>query len=180
MFFLGTFYFQRVAGHDPLVTGLLFLPVALAVMAGASSAGRLVGRLGGRAVAGGGLVVAGIGFVVPAAWTTTLGTAIGVTVGSLGIGALFVVAAATALAQVAPQDAGVASGLLSTFHEFGAATGAAVSSSLVAAGLAAGDGTGFPWGTLAWVAVAAAVVVALLLPRAPHPDRASLTPEVAA
>ncbi|MGH8940573.1 MAG: MFS transporter, partial [Actinomycetes bacterium] len=35
VFFLGTFYLQSTAGHGPLTTGLLFLPVAAATMAGA-------------------------------------------------------------------------------------------------------------------------------------------------
>ena len=42
VFFLGTFYFQRSAGHGPLATGLLFLPIALATVTGANL------RSGGR------------------------------------------------------------------------------------------------------------------------------------
>ncbi|MFD0851458.1 MFS transporter, partial [Actinomadura adrarensis] len=47
VFFLGTFYFQHARGYNALHTGLLFLPVALATMAGANLTGRVIGRLGG-------------------------------------------------------------------------------------------------------------------------------------
>jgi EmrB/QacA subfamily drug resistance transporter len=46
VFFLGSFYFQNYRGYNALQTGLLFLPVALATMAGATVAGRVLARLG--------------------------------------------------------------------------------------------------------------------------------------
>ncbi len=54
VFFLGTFYLQQSEGHGPLATGLLFLPVALATMAGAQLGGRLIGRTGARRARRGG------------------------------------------------------------------------------------------------------------------------------
>ncbi|RZT85581.1 EmrB/QacA subfamily drug resistance transporter [Pseudonocardia sediminis] len=172
IFFLGTFYFQQSAGHGPLVTGLLFLPIALATMTGANLGGRLIGRLGARALGAGGMVVAAIGLLVPALWTTTLATTIGVSFGAFGIGALFVVASATALGQVAHEEAGIASGLLSTFHEFGASIGVATVSSIAALSLSAGAGdAGFQqaFGAAAAAAlVAAAVGFALIPARSAH------------
>jgi EmrB/QacA subfamily drug resistance transporter len=67
VFFLGSFYFQRHLGYDALRTGLLFLPVALATMAGATIAGRILARLGPRRLGAAGLVIGGIGMGVAAA-----------------------------------------------------------------------------------------------------------------
>ena len=61
VFFLGTFYLQQSEGHGPLATGLLFLPVALATMAGAQLGGRLLGRIGARPLGVAGLLVAAAG-----------------------------------------------------------------------------------------------------------------------
>ncbi|MGH3468025.1 MAG: MFS transporter, partial [Thermocrispum sp.] len=46
VFFLGSFALQHARGFGALATGLLFLPVALATMAGAQLAGQLIGRFG--------------------------------------------------------------------------------------------------------------------------------------
>ena len=67
----------------------------------------------------------------------------GISLAAAGTGALFVVASATALGQVAPHEAGLASGIVSTFHEFGAALGAAVVSSIAATSLAGTSPAGF-------------------------------------
>ncbi|WP_154795493.1 MFS transporter [Occultella kanbiaonis] len=166
VFFLGTFYFQQSAGHGPLATGLLFLPVALATMAGANLGGRLIARVGARQLGAGGMLIAAGGLLVPALWTTTAATTIGVTFGAFGIGALFVVASATALGQVGPQEAGVASALLSTFHEFGASLGVATVSSIAALSLAGGGDAGFRQAFIAAAiaAVVAAVISAVVIP----------------
>ncbi|GAB3244662.1 MFS transporter [Nocardioides dilutus] len=166
VFFLGTFYLQEAEDHGPLATGLLFLPVALATMAGATVGGRLIGRTGARPMGVAGLLVAAAGLSVPAVSLSTVTTVVAVSVGSAGLGALFVVAAATALGQVAPEEAGVASGVLSTSHELGSSLGAAVVSGVAAASLIAGTGSGFERGYLVAAAVAAgsAVVAAAVIP----------------
>ena len=51
VFFLSSFYFQDYRRYDALRTGLLFLPVALATMVGANLAGRVISRVGARALA---------------------------------------------------------------------------------------------------------------------------------
>lgn len=169
VFFLGTFYFQHALGYGPLVTGLLFLPVALATMLGANAGGRVIARLGARRLAVAGLVIAAVGLGVPAVVMHPVTVVAGVTVASVGTGILFVVSAATALGQVAPHEAGVAAGIVSTFHEFGASLGAAVISSVAAASLAGHTLSGFANGFIlaATTAVVAAVVAAVLTPGAP-------------
>jgi EmrB/QacA subfamily drug resistance transporter len=164
VFFLGTFYFQHARGYGALHTGLLFLPVAVATMLGANLTGRMIGRVGARPLAVGGLVVAAVGMAVPAGSMHPAVVVAGVTFAAAGTGAMFVVASATALGQVAPHEAGIASGIVSTFHEFGASIGAAAVSSVAAASLAGNTLTGFADGfVLAAVAAAVAAVVAGLL-----------------
>jgi EmrB/QacA subfamily drug resistance transporter len=171
VFFLGTFYLQQVAGHGPLVTGVLFLPVAFATMAGAHLGGRFIGRAGGRAIGTGGLLVAAAGLLVPAVSPGTLSTVVAVSLGSAGLGTLFVVASATALGSVDPMQAGIASGILSTFHELGASLGAAVMSGVAAASLTAGTSAGFERAYLvaAGVAAVSALLTAGLVPGRPSP-----------
>ena len=170
VFFLGTFYFQQSAGHGPLTTGLLFLPIALATMTGANLGGRLIARHGARTLGASGMTLAAIGLLAPALWPTTLATTVGVSFGAFGIGALFVVASATALGQIGPEEAGIASGLLSTFHEFGASIGVATVSSIAALSLVAGGGdAGFQQAFLfaAVAAVVAAVISVIAIPPRP-------------
>ncbi|MDN5892426.1 MFS transporter [Arthrobacter sp. AOP36-A1-22] len=178
VFFLGTFYFQQYAGFGPLATGLLFLPVALATMAGAQTAGKLVGRLGARKLGAIGMTVGAIGLLVPALWSTTLTTTIGISFGSLGIGMLFVVASVTALGNVAPEEAGIASGLLSTFHEIGASVGVATVSSIAVVSLTVGGDAGFKQAFLAVAigAVAATIIASIAIPGRPRVAAPEPTP----
>ncbi|MGW7131269.1 MFS transporter [Streptomyces bobili] len=169
-FFLGSFYLQNHQGHGALMTGVLFVPVALVTMVSATAAGRVIGRLGARLLAGVALAVAAAGFLVPVLWSGTAAMVTGVSVAAAGLGALFVVAAATALSSVAPHEAGVASGIVGTFHEFGASVGAAVVSSAAAASIAVRTGvkaaSGFDDAFLVATGVAAlsAVIALWLIP----------------
>jgi EmrB/QacA subfamily drug resistance transporter len=166
VFFLGSFWFQNYRGYNALQTGLLFLPVALATMAGSTVAGRVLARLGPRLLGAAGLVVGGTGMWIAATVDGPVAMVAGIGVGAAGIGAVFVVAAATALGQVGPTEAGLASGIVSTFHEFGAALGAAVVSSIAAASLAGTNPAGFSraFATAAIVAAVAALVTLAIAP----------------
>jgi MFS family permease len=168
VFFLGTFYFQDALGYGPLRTGLLFLPVALATIVTANLTGRLIATRGPRTLGVAGLLLAAAGMTVPAVSLGPVTAVVGVALAAAGTGAMFVVASATALGQVAPEEAGVASGIVSTFHEFGASLGAAAISSLAAVSLAGDSLDGFTRGfaVAAVVAVLAAVAAAVITPRA--------------
>ncbi|MFI6496798.1 MFS transporter [Nonomuraea typhae] len=172
LFFLGSLYLQRVLGYDALVTGLLFLPVAVAITAGAQVGGHLVGRIGGRPVAVGAFLLTAAGAALmtrispeASVWTTLLP---GFTLAAFGIGPAFVAATTTTMANVPSVEAGVASGVLNTFHELGGSIGVAVVSTLAAASLAPGaaDVSGFTRALLlcAIVALVAAAVSAALVP----------------
>jgi len=171
VFFLGSFYLQHLQGYGALRTGLLFLPVALATIVGAQAAGQAIGQLGARLVAFAGLVIAAVGTALPAIWDGSTVLVTGISIGAAGIGVAFVAASTTTLAQVAHHEAGLASGILSTFHEFGAALGVAVVSSIAAASIAGTSATGFTRGfTFAAITAAVAAVLALLVVPAPKPS----------
>ncbi|WP_371407084.1 MFS transporter [Kribbella sp. NBC_00662] len=164
MFFLGSFYLQHFKQYGALRTGLLFLPVAIAAIAGAHLAGQLVGRVGARPIAVIGFVITAVGVAVPAIWEGAAVVVIGMTVGTVGLGAAFVASSTTTFAQIDHREAGLASGILSTFHEFGASLGVAVVSSVAAASLAGTVSTGFSRGfTFAAITAAVAAVLALIV-----------------
>jgi hypothetical protein len=97
-------------------------------------------------------------------------------VAALGLGAVFVGASTTALANVAHHEAGIASGILSTFHEFGAALGVAVTSSLAVVSITGTAGEGIDQG-LTFAAVAAAASALLTLVSVPAAKAAEIPPE---
>lgn len=170
VFFLGTFYFQHGLGYGPMRAGLLFLPVALATMAGAQLTGRLLARLGVRTLAVSVLGLAAAGMAIPALSLHVGWALIGVVIAAAGTGALFVVASATALGQVAPHEAGIASGIVSTSHELGASIGASVISSVAAVSLTGATNDGFTRGfAVAAIAAAASALIALALTPGPQP-----------
>lgn len=165
-FFLGSFYLQQGQGNSALVTGLLFVPIAVGTIIGAHNAGRLIGKFGYRPVGVVGLVVAAAGAAVPALWHGPTALIFGLTVAAAGQGAVIVTATTTALANVDHAHAGVTSGLVSTFHEVGSALGVAVMSTIAAVSLRSGgsDTSGFTdaftvSAILALVVAAAAMVL---------------------
>ena len=170
VFFLGTFSLQHLRGYGALATGLMFLPVALGTIAGANVAGRIVGARGPGPVSATGLLITAVGTALPATFDGTEVLVVGMSVAALGLGAVFVGASTTALSAVEHHEAGIASGILSTFHEFGAALGVAATSSLAAASIAGTSGTGITRGlTFATIVAVVAAVVALVAVRSPEP-----------
>jgi EmrB/QacA subfamily drug resistance transporter len=175
-FFLGSFYLQHRAGYDALTTGLLFLPVAVATILGAQAASRAIGHLGGRTVAAAALTLAAAGVATAAAWPGVTGLVIGIAAAAAGLGATFVTATTTALAHVEPHQAGLASGIVNTFHELGGALGVAAVSGVAAASLTGTGTAGFTHAfTVAALAALASVVLAVLLVPAGKPP-AGLAP----
>jgi MFS family permease len=175
-FFLASFWMQVQRGYSALHTGLLFLPVAVAAIAGATSAGHLLTRLDRRVLVAGALTLAAGGAFVAAYGPGTLALVAGISVAALGIGATFVAAITTAMAGVDASQAGVGSGIVNTFHELGGAVGVAVLSSIAAPSLIAASTTsaGFTraFTVSAVAAIASAVIALLVLPagRAPAGD----------
>lgn len=160
VFFLGSFGLQRSHELTALETGLSFLPVAAGTILGSALAGRVLPRWGVRAVSVAGLMIAAISMAAAAAIPSVVALIVSTTAAGFGIGAGFVSAAASLFSAVQPHEAGVASGALSTFHEFGAATGVAAVSSVAAAALVTPAADAFASGY--WFAAVVAAVAGLL------------------
>jgi len=174
-FFLGSFLLQHQRGHSALATGLLFLPVAIGTGIGAHLASRAVAHAGGRSLAAAGLALAAIGLSLAAPVGPTPLLIIGLSLSAAGLGATFVAATTTALGLIRPEEAGVASGIINTFHEIGGAVGVAVVSSIAAASLAGGPTSGF---TTAFTVTAVAAVVAAAVTLAIAPREKPLVSDI--
>jgi EmrB/QacA subfamily drug resistance transporter len=136
-FFLSALYLQLVLGYSPLQVGLAFLPANLIM--GAFSVGlaaKLVLRFGTRAPLATGLVLAaaGLGLLAHAPVGGSFLRDVLPSMILLGVGAgmAFTPVLLAAMSDVAPQDAGLASGLVNTSFMMGGALGLAVLASLAA------------------------------------------------
>ncbi|HZA82063.1 MAG TPA: MFS transporter, partial [Actinomycetes bacterium] len=147
-YFLASLYLQRLHGSTALDTGLVFLPAALATIAGSHLAAQAVGPVGSRPVAVVGFTLAAAGTLLlsrlPADASILVDLLPGLLLATAGLGAGFVVATTTAMAHVDQAQAGVTSGLLSTGHELGASLGVAVVSTIAAASLTGNPLAGRP------------------------------------
>ncbi|MBV2365766.1 MFS transporter [Streptomonospora nanhaiensis] len=129
-FYFASLYLQRVLGTGPALTGVQFLPLALAVVAGSVLAVRLGYRCAPRTLmaAGAALTAAGFawfGLISPdgAYATDVLGPSLAV---GTGFGLCLGPVVSTATAGVAPHESGTASGLLNSSRQIGASLGLAV------------------------------------------------------
>jgi predicted MFS family arabinose efflux permease len=128
MFLYLTFYIQNQLGYSALESGLRFLPITVLSFVAAPISGKLAERFGVRWFVGGGLLLTGVGLLLMSGrdasddWTALLP---GLAVGGIGIGMCNPALATAAVGIVAPQRAGMASGVNSTFRQVGIATGIA-------------------------------------------------------
>ena len=156
-FFLNSIYLQDVLGASALETGLAFLPLALIIGVGAHLAPRALSRLGARSVVVAGLALMAGGSLLLALAPGDAGYVTDLLPGYLalgfGAGLVFPAVSITAMADVVHDDAGMASGLMQTSHELGAALGVAVLSA-VATAAGATPALGYEDGSLAAAAIA--------------------------
>ena len=131
IFFTGTLYMQHVLGYSPLSTGLAFLPMAL-ISAGFSLflTARIVQRIGAKATLIPGLIVllaalALIG-IVPVHGHYVSDLLPGITLFGIGIGLAFAPSISLAMADAAPTETGLASGLANISVQIGTALGVAI------------------------------------------------------
>ena len=165
-FFVGSFALQRAHNYSALQVGLAFLPIALALIAGAQTGSRVLARVTTRFVAVTGLALAAAGYAIAAHWPQPAATVTGLSITALGIGATFVTAFTASLTDAEPAEAGLRSALVSTFHELGGAAGVAVLSSAAGAGLVAAHLAGHDFThafTVAAICGAVSVVIAAVL-----------------
>jgi hypothetical protein len=127
--FLTSLYLQTITGASPIVAGLEFLPLAAAITAAAAVASKVIGRLGARTLILGGLLVMAAGVLLLAGNASGGSYAADVLPGFLlvgaGVGPMFVAIAVAAMGDVPAESSGLASGLMMTGHEVGAALGVA-------------------------------------------------------
>jgi len=172
-------YLQEVKGHSALKAGILVLPLNVTVIMTATLSSRWISRFGPKPVAAfGSLLLAGGLFWLH--FMTVTGSYASVVLGplilmGLGMGLVMVALTVGAVSGVAPEDAGLASGIFNTVSQVGAALGLAVlttiSTTQTAHALSHGVGThealnkGFSDAVLlaTGFAVAALVIVVLIL-----------------
>jgi EmrB/QacA subfamily drug resistance transporter len=137
VFFLNTIYLQDILGWSALETGLAFLPLVLAIGLAANAANQLIPRAGSRGLAALGLGLVAVGGIllvvapdVASYWSDVLP---GFIVLGFGVGLVFPAASIAALSEVGEDAAGLASGLIATGHELGAAFGVAAISAVATA-----------------------------------------------
>src|SRR5438034_6617600 len=129
-FLVLTLYVQQVLGWSALKTGVTFLATAGTTVIWAGVAQALTTRFGPRPVIVAGLIIlaASMGYYtqIPVHghyWPDLLPAYLTF---ALGLAFAFVPVTIAALAQVAPQDAGLASGLINTNQQVGGAIGIAI------------------------------------------------------
>jgi EmrB/QacA subfamily drug resistance transporter len=175
-FFFTTLHLQSRLGWSPTATGLGFLPLVLAVMAGAMLAPRLVAARGASAVMAGGLLLIAAGAAVLTGISPSGGflTAVlpGESLYGVGLGAGSVAATSAGTTALPAARQGLASGLLNTAAQVGTALGLAVLVAVAAVPAAQVDGFRAAFAVDAALAASAAVAVVVsrrwrLLPARP-------------
>jgi len=123
-------YFQISRGDSPLGTGLRFLPWTMTPLLIAPMAGKLVDRVGARAIAAPGLLLQAVGFVwlLHEAHThASYGSFVAPFVlAGVGISMALPAPSAAGLNAAPPALLGRAAGVLNTVQQIGQATGVAV------------------------------------------------------
>jgi MFS transporter, DHA2 family, methylenomycin A resistance protein len=129
MLFFVTLYYQNLRGWSALKTGTSWLIMNVAFLLVSLRVGRLVKRLGGRPMVGGGCLMAAAGMFVLAFLqldTSFWVTAIGYLLVGLGFGSAVPLVSSEAMSDVPGPLVGVGSGILNSTRQVGASVGLAV------------------------------------------------------
>jgi EmrB/QacA subfamily drug resistance transporter len=175
-FFLNTLYLQNVLNASPIETGMAFLPLTLMVLVGAHAASSHLPKIGTRTPMVAGLVFSAVGTYLLSRAPGDASYAADILPGFLGlgfgVGMTFVSVSVAAMADVEDAIAGLASGMMTTAHEIGAAIGVAVLAAIASASAGAGatsqaqivDGHHDALIAAVFIALAGAVAAATLVP----------------
>ncbi len=178
LFYLCSVYLQNVLGTSPLMTGLAFIPLALAAGIGAHAAGHIVGRHGVRMPLSSAFAIAAVGMAL-LAHVGENGTYLrnvlpGMLVAGFGLGIAVVAVSIAILTGSRHDESGMISGLNSTGHEIGGTIGIAVFST-IAAGASGALGAAHAASAVSHAFVAAGILTSLasiaafaVLPHARH------------
>jgi EmrB/QacA subfamily drug resistance transporter len=181
MFYFCTLYLQQVLGFSALKTGVSYLPFSITLIAASTAAARVVDRFTPKPVLVTGLLIATGAFAfltqVSGHGDYTSHVLPAMVILGLGLGMSFVPITISATTGVAPQDSGLASGLLNTTQQVGGSLGLAILSAVSiarvnhalhgGAALPAALTHGFKGGFIvaALLCATAAVLAVTLLPR---------------
>jgi EmrB/QacA subfamily drug resistance transporter len=136
-FFLSALYLQLVLGYSPLLVGLAFLPanLVMGVLSVAVSA-KLVMRFGIKPPLAAGLLLAAMGLVLfaraPVGGSFVIDVLPSMILLGVGAGIAFNPVLLAAMSDVAPEESGLASGVVNTAFMMGGALGLAILASLAA------------------------------------------------
>jgi EmrB/QacA subfamily drug resistance transporter len=134
MFYFLSLYMQEVLGYSALRTGIGYLTIASAIIIAAGAAQALVAKFGIRSVMTLGMLLASGGLVYftqispHGSYVATLLP--GFLLAGVGLGLSFVPVTIGAVSGVVADEAGVASGLITTTQQIGGALGVAVLSTI--------------------------------------------------
>lgn len=161
--FVLSIYFQTILHYDALHTGLAFIPLTAVMTVSSLTSARIAKRISALSIMTTGLALQIVGFALlsqigPESSFWLLNGALMI----VGIGSASTVPSMnnSMLAAVSPEDAGMASGLMSSARQLGGVVGVAVFGILIASD----DSTAFANGMSEsmWVCVAALVICILL------------------
>src|SRR3954447_5216348 len=125
LFFLTALYLRQVRGLSALETGLEFLPMGFAAIAGALVASQLISRVGTRPVHAAAAIVSVVGLLLlsragaSGSYVTELFP--GLVLFGIGVTGIGVPAQIVAAADVSHEDAGAVSGIVNTGYQVGSA-----------------------------------------------------------
>ena len=185
MFFFVNLYLQQVLGLGAFASGAALLPLTVTIMVGMIAvAPRLIARFGPKAMTVAGLATLAAGLVWlqgirpdGSFWVDVLPATL---VTAAGMAMAFIPSLGLALSSAAPEEAGLAAGIVNTSYQVGSALGLAAMTALAAASGAdqLGDAValtdGFSTGLIGAACIAAfAAVLAAAWLRNPQPVSAA-------
>ncbi|HKR99460.1 MAG TPA: MFS transporter, partial [Candidatus Dormibacteraeota bacterium] len=137
MWFFVSLYLQQVLGYTPIQAGLAFLPMTFTIATFSTLAPRLVRRFGAKSLLVAGMLLLTVGLLLFTDISVGGSYAANVLAPSLlvaaGLGIAFVPVTISAVAGVAPSEAGLASALVNTARLFGGALGLAILAAIATA-----------------------------------------------
>jgi len=136
-FFFCSLYVQNVLGYSPITSGLAFLPIPIVIGLVSTRAPRLLGRFGFKKMLLAGTTFVGLGMLSMALMNEHASYLANILPGFLllgvGMGLSFVAVTVAATSGVPANQSGLASGLVNTSNQIGAALGIAVLAVIAAA-----------------------------------------------
>jgi EmrB/QacA subfamily drug resistance transporter len=189
MWYFVSLYLQQVLGYSPIEAGLAFLPMTIAIIVGSTLAGRSAARIGAGRLLTFGMALSALGMLlfarIPVDGSYVADVLAPALLVAVGIGMSFVPVTIAAVAGVARQQAGLASGLVNTSRQVGGSLGLAVLATVATArthalgtgpgALVAGFHRAFEVG--AGFAALASFAAATMLWRVRRPPHAAAAPE---